>query len=56
MTQSSVSAMQDNKTMQRQRKGMLQQQQHATVRNSVAKKENIVTTKVEKKPIKNVRI
>ena len=42
VTQSLVSAMQDNKTMSRQRKGLSQQQQHATVRNFIVTKENII--------------
>ena len=37
-TQNLVSAVQDNKTMSRQRKGLWRQQQHATVRNSIATK------------------
>ena len=53
-TQSSVSIVQDNKTMSRQRKGLSRQQQHTTMRNSVVTEENIVTTKVEKNYTKNV--
>ena len=48
MTQSSVSVVQDNKTLSRQRKILSPQQIHATVRNSVATKEISVATKVEK--------
>ena len=52
--QSSVSVVEDNKTISRQWKGLLRQQQHATVRNSIMTKENIVATKLEKNPKKNV--
>ena len=44
---------QGNKSMSEQRSFMSQQQQHATVRNSVATWENIVVTKVEKNHRKN---
>ena len=45
-TEFNLLAVQDNKTMSRQRKGLLRQQQHAIVRNSIV-------TKVEKNPRKN---
>ena len=55
-TYSSDSAVQDNKTISRQRKGLLQQQKHAAVRNSITTKETFVVTKAEKNHRQDVAI
>ena len=55
MTQSSVSAMQDNKTMSRQRKSLSRQQTYAVVRNSGAPKENYVAIEDEEERTEDYR-
>ena len=55
-TYSSDSAVQDKKTMSRQRKGLSQQQKHAAVRKSITTKENFFVTKAEKNHRQNVAI
>ena len=54
VTQSSISAIQDNKTMSRQRKGLSRQQQHANVRSFVEIKDNSFMIKVKKNHKRNV--
>ena len=53
-TQSSVSAIQGNTTLSRERKSLSLQQIHAIGRNSIATKTNIFATEIEDNNRKNV--